>query len=156
MGPPHFLFADPSINPASIVGQPVTYTFRLYNRVPLFSRPNYQPPQMSGFWSEDLPQSPPAQTTIEGLPYNVTELRTILFPTSAGAAHIGSAQLAVTIENLGSDPFSQDFFAQFFGRAEQKTLQTEPLTVHVKPLPDPKPADFDGAVGHFALSANGG
>lgn len=151
---PSAIFIRGSVDKTSVyVGEPVQYTFRLYNRVPLFSRPNYQPPETSGFWSEDLPPQRSFQTTVNNIPYNVTELRTALFPTSAGTAHIGPAKLAVTIENLGSDPFSQDFFAQFFGRAEEKTLSTEPLTVHVKPLPNPKPAGFGGAVGHFTLNA---
>lgn len=152
---PAAIFIRGTVDKSSVyVGEPVTYAFRLYNRVPLFSRPNYQPPQTSGFWTEDLPQKPGGPTTVDGLPYNMTELKTILFPTGPGTARIGPAQLSVTIENLGSDPFSQNFFAQFFGRAEEKTLHTEPITVHVKPLPDPKPVGFEGAVGKFSISSN--
>ncbi len=135
------------------VGEPVTYSFRLYNRVPLMSRPNYQPPTTSGFWSEDLPPQRNYTTQIKGVPYSVTEVQTALFPTNAGQAHIGAASLGVSIENFGSDPFSNNFFAQFFGQAEQKVLRTDPVTVHVKSLPDPKPAGFKGAVGHYAISA---
>jgi len=152
---PAAIFIKSTVDKKSVyVGEPIQFAFQLYNRVPLFSRPNYQPPQMSGFWSEDLPPQRNYQATVEGMPYNVTELRTALFPTAAGTAKVGSAQLAVTIENMGSDPFSANFFAQFFGRAEEKVLRTDPITVQVKALPDPKPAGFNGAVGRYTMSSN--
>jgi len=136
------------------VGEPITFTFQLYNRVPLFSRPNYKPPETTGLWSEDLPPQRSYNATVEGMPYNVTEVRTALFPTAPGTVKVGSAQLGVTIENLGSDPFSQNFFAQFFGRAEEKVLRTEPISLQVKPLPTPKPAGFNGAVGRYGVTTN--
>ena len=136
------------------VGEPVTFIFRLYNRAPLLSNPTYAPPDFKGFWKEDMPPQREFQTTVHGLPYHVTEVRTALFPSAPGTLRIAPAALNVHLENLGTDPFSDNFFAQFFGRGEQKTLRTEPLTVHVKPLPDPKPAGFEGAVGKFSLSSN--
>lgn len=138
---------------AVYVGEPVSYLFRLYNRIPLLSQPRYQPPEMAGFWAEDLPPQRNYTASIKGIPYNVTEVRTALFPTAPGKARIGSAALSVTIENIGSDPFSDNFLSQFFGRGEERTLRTEPLSLRVKPLPEPKPAGFKGAVGRYALSA---
>ena len=135
------------------VGEPAIFTFRLYNRVPILSQPHYQPPEMTGFWTEDLPPQRNYQTSVKGIPYNVTEVRTALFPSTPGKAHVGSAGLTVTLENFGTDPMGSDFFAQFFGRGEEKTLKTEPVSISVKSLPDPKPADFKGAVGDYTLSA---
>jgi len=135
------------------VGEPVTFSFRLYNRVALLSQPSYQAPQTAGFWAEDLPPQRSFTTTVRGIPYHVTEVRTALFPTTPGKARIGPAALSVRLENLGTDPFSNDFFAQFFGRGEEKTLHTEPLSIRVQALPEPKPAGFKGAVGRYALSA---
>jgi hypothetical protein len=66
---------------------------------------------------------------------------------------VGSAALTVNLENFGSDPSGGDFFAQFFGRGEEKTLRTDPIAITVRPLPDPKPANFKGAVGEYALTA---
>jgi len=136
------------------VDEPVVYSFRLYNRVALLSRPSYEPPETPGFWAEDLPPQRTYNAQIKGIPYNVTEVRTALFPTSPGAAHIGSATLSVHLENLGTDPFSSNFFANFFGQGEEKILRTEPVTVHVRALPDPKPDGFKGAVGHYTISSN--
>ncbi len=149
------LFITGSADKSSVyVGEPLTYSFRLFNRVRLLRQPNYQPPQTSGFWAEDLPPQRNYQTTVKGVPYNVTEVRTALFPTGQGKATIGPATLSVSIENIGTDPFSDDFFASFFGRGEEKVLRTDPVAIRVKPLPDPKPANFKGAVGHYTIVAN--
>lgn len=120
----------------------------------MMSNPNYQPPETAGFWSEDLPPQKTYQASEHGIPYNVVELRTALFPTTPGKTRIGSAQLTVRVENLSADPFSPDFFSSFFGRGEERTLRTEPVAITVKPLPDPKPAGFKGAVGRYSISAN--
>lgn len=148
------LFITGTVDKSSVyVGEPVTYSFRLYNRVQLLSRPSYQPPETQGFWSEDLPPQRTYTAQVRGVPYNVTEVRTALFPSTEGKATIGSATLSVSIENFGSDPFGGDFFAQFFGQGEQKDLRTDPITIRVKPLPLPQPDGFKGAVGQYTLSA---
>ncbi len=152
-GPPA-VFITGTVDKTSVyVGEPVVFTFRLYNRVQLLSRPSYQPPEMTGFWTEDLPPQRNFTEAVKGIPYNVTEVRTALFPSSPGKAHVGSATLTVNLENFGTDPMGSDFFAQFFGRGEQKVLKTEAVSVSVKSLPEPKPADFKGAVGQYALNA---
>jgi hypothetical protein len=136
------------------VGEPVQFIFRLYNRVPLLSNPNYQPPQTPGFIVEDLPPQRSYKEMIKGIPYNVTEVHSALFPVSAGKARIGSATLNVHVENLSADPFSPDFFSSFFGHGEEKTLRTEPISITVRPLPEPKPAGFKGAVGRYTLTSS--
>ena len=152
-GPPA-VFITGTVDKTSVdVGEPITFTFRLYHRVPLMSRPSYQPPEMSGFWTEDLPPQRNFSEIVKGMPYNVTEVRTALFPSSPGKAHIGSASLTVNLENFGTDPFGSDFFAQFFGQGEEKVLRTEPITITVRPLPEPKPPEFKGAVGEYTLDA---
>jgi hypothetical protein len=148
------VFITGTVNKTSVyVGEPIIYNFRLYNRVPLLSRPNYQPPEMTGFWAEDLPPQRNFTESVKGVPYNVTEVRTALFPSTPGKAKVGSASLTVNLENFGSDPMGSDFFAQFFGRGEDKTLRTEPISITVRPLPEPKPENFNGAVGKYTLTA---
>lgn len=138
---------------AVVVGEPIVFTFRLYNRVRLLSQPGYQPPEMTGFWTEDLPPQRNFTASVKGMPYNVIEIRTALFPSIPGKARVGSAQLAVSLENFGTDPFGSNFFSQFFGRAEEKVLRTDPIAITVKALPEPKPGDFKGAVGDYTLTA---
>jgi len=151
---PSPVFITGTVDKTSVyVGEPVVFTFRFYNRVQILSAPNYQRPEVSGFWAEDLPPQRNYSTTVKGIPYKVVELRTALFPSAPGKAHVGAASLTVNLESVGTDPFGNDFFAQFFGRAEQKTLRTDPVAVTVKALPEPKPADFKGAVGQYTLTA---
>ena len=152
-GPPAVYITGTVDKTTVYVGEPITFSFRLYNRVPLLSRPSYQPPAMSGFWTEDLPPQRNFTANIKGMPYNVTEVRTALFPSAPGKAEIGSASLTVNLENFGTDPFGSNFFAQFFGRGEEKVLRTDPISVTVRTLPEPKPPEFKGAVGEYALSA---
>lgn len=149
------IFITTTVDKSTVyVGEPVTLNFRLYNRVVLLSNPQYQPPDTSGFWTEDLPPQRTFNATMKGAPYHVTEIRTALFPASPGKATIGPATLRVHLDNISGDPFSDDFFANFFGRGEQKILRTDPIFLHVKPLPEPKPAGFKGAVGHYTLSTS--
>jgi hypothetical protein len=151
---PAAVFITGTVDKTSVyVGEPIIFTFRFYNRVALLSRPGYQPPEMTGFWTEDLPPQRNFQTTVKGIPYNVIEIRTALFPTAPGKSRVGAATLTVNLENFGTDPFGSDFFAQFFGRGETKTLRTDPVAVTVRALPEPKPADFNGAVGQYSLNA---
>ncbi len=152
-GPPA-VFITGTVDKTSVyVGEPITFTFRLYNRVQLLSRPSYQPPEMTGFWTEDLPPQRNFTLSVKGIPYNVTEVRTALFPSVPGKARVGSAGLTVNLENFGSDPLGSQFFAQFFGRGEEKVLRTDPIAITVRSLPEPKPAEFKGAIGQYTLSA---
>jgi hypothetical protein len=70
-------------------------------------------------------------------------------PFTAGAVVVLPSQ------NSGGDAF----FRQFFNQGEQKqvTLATEAARVESLPLPEPnKPANFNGAVGSFEMSATAG
>lgn len=60
----------------------------------------------------------------------------------------------------GSDPFSDPFFQDAFGGSNvtyhdyDYHISSKPVVIHVKPLPDKdKPADFNGAVGDFHITA---
>jgi hypothetical protein len=103
-----------------------------------FGQPDFQQPKYVGFWH---PQKPGIQqyyaTGGDGTPYDVTELTTWLFPTSAGQATI--------------DPATAGTSGGFFTSGEQ--VQSDPITVDVKPLPAGAPADFNGAVGQFEIQA---
>jgi hypothetical protein len=151
---PAAIFITGTVDKTSVyVGEPMTFTFRFYNRVRLLRQPNYQAPEMTGFWTENLPPQRNYSTQVRGVPYNVIELKTALFPSLPGKARIGPASLAVSIENFGTDPFGSEFFAQFFGRGEEKVLRTDPIAIMVKALPEPKPSSFNGAVGDYSVSA---
>ena len=136
-GQPFFIEAEvDNLNPYQ--GQQVLYTFRFYQAESLYDQPEYQAPSFSGFWSEEQSDQQ-NDYTIEaaGRPYRVTELQAVLFPTGVGEVTIEPAQLTIP----------GDFFTN--GVA----LQTQPINLNVRPLPDNAPANFQGAVGQFNIQA---
>lgn len=139
------------------VNQPVILTFRFCSRIPILAQPQYQPPDTSGFWSEDLPPQRDYVTQINGQDFRVIEIKTALFPTTAGKLNIGPATLLVQVEDFNRqsmDPFSDSFFRNFFSGGRQVKLRSEPLTVNVKPIPQAgRPGDFSGTVGQWSMSA---
>ena len=133
------LFIETSTDKQSLfVGEAVTFNMRLYNSALTFGQPSYEPPQFVGFWH---PQKPDIRQYFvsdkDGTPYDVTELTTWLFPTTPGQATIDPA----TVTTPGG----------FFSSGEQ--VQSDPISIDVKPLPDGEPQDFNGAVGQFEIKA---
>ena len=139
---------------SAYVGEAVTFNFRLYNRAAFLRQPQYQPPDTSGFWAEDLPPQRNFNESVKGVPYQVVEVKTALFPIHPGKATVGPGTLNVAIQNFSSDPFGGDVFSNFFSGGQIKTLRSDPITIQVKALPTPEPADFHGAVGEYTISAN--
>jgi hypothetical protein len=130
----------------AFVDEQVTLSFKLYRRINLWEQPRYTPPELSGFWSMDLPPQQEFYENVNGVRYQVTEIRTALFPTASGKATIGPATLTYS-EGGGFGFFSSP------GRPRQ--LTTDPITIEVLPLPQAgKPDDFGGAVGSYRLSAS--
>lgn len=154
-----FITADLDRDTA-FVNQPITYIFRFYQGERLLSNPEYSKPSFPGFWVEDLPPQKKYTTVIEGVRYDVTEIRYALFPTDAGTKTIGETRLKATVSSgrrsRGNDPFSIFGNDPFFGfdRGEALNLATKPVRVVVLPHPgEGRPLDFNGLVGSFSLSA---
>ncbi|MBI2069659.1 MAG: protein BatD [Elusimicrobia bacterium] len=143
----------------AFVGEPVKFAVYFHTRVGFLSQPQYAPPNVSGFWHEELPQKTyPA--TINGVNYHVTEIPMILFPTTSGKLEIGPAKIRVELEShgagLGTDPFDPKFLQQFLGMGggETHALETKPVAITGLPLPTQgRPKDFSGAVGQFDIQA---
>ncbi|MEM7130802.1 MAG: BatD family protein [Chloroflexota bacterium] len=132
------IFVEASVdNPAPYLGEQVTYSFRLYQGVSLFDTPEYDGPDFTGFWNQEEVDQQSFTQQVDNRGYRVTELRTILFPTVIGENTIEPAKLSVP-----NSIFQKGF-----------QLQTEPIIVNVKPLPEPIPEDFSGSVGQLTLSA---
>jgi hypothetical protein len=132
------------------VGEQVTYTFRLYRRVQLLSRPGLQPPDFSGFMAEDM-RPREVQMPHNGVGYMVSELKYALFSVSPGTHSIGAATLQVSVADL-SNP---DPFAMFFQGGRNMVLRTDPVQMTILPLPaEGRPAGFSGAVGSYRTEAS--
>lgn len=133
------------------VNEQITYTFKFYRRIQLLRNPEYAPPSFTGFLTEDLPPQHTDRVTLEGIPYEVTEIKTALFPTAPGAPILPEARLSVSVNDVSS---GNDFFQNFFARGKTQVLTTAPIKLKILPLPtEGKPAEFEGAVGRYAISA---
>lgn len=139
------------------VGEQITLTFQLFSRIRFWADPEYDPPSTVGFWKEDLPPQNSYYTDIKGDKYRVTEIKSALFPTSAGTLGIGPAKLSYEPDAFRSgDPF--DIFRRgrnSRSRSGKQTMLSDSLTVQVLPLPqNGRPPSFTGTVGKFQFKAS--
>ncbi len=131
-------FADATVDiPSPYQGEQVIHTLRFYRAVDPFGQIDYQPPKFSGFWSEQLPDQNQYESETADRRYLVTELQTVLFPTVAGELAVDKGTLTVPSDLL----------------TRGAILETQPLTMTVRPLPDGAPDSFQGAVGNYRITA---
>lgn len=143
----------------AFVNEQVTLSVKFHTAVSLMGNPEYVPPKIEGFLTEDLPPLRHYNVVVKGRTYYVTEIKTALFPQQTGRLNIGKAAVRCQVHpDINVDPFSPDFFDRFFSQGimapQTMTLASQPLTLEVSPLPAAgKPQDFSGAVGRFSVSA---
>ncbi|MCE5251813.1 BatD family protein [bacterium] len=122
------------------VGEQVTLTFELYNRLTLWGDTEYEPPATTGFWAVELPKIPPATKVAGNRMFQYNAIKTALFPTTSGELTIGPASLSYSTGG-------------FFSSQRSQVLKSKPITLRVKPLPEQgKPDTFTGAVGNYEIS----
>lgn len=149
------------------VGEPVVATYKLYTR--LKSESNLvKNPSFNGFSVLDM-QQPNDMTyhaeKFEGREYNVYIIRKVqLYPLLSGNLDLGVAEIENNVQFIKAEYLNQqqNIFDDFANATippegidiQKVTLQSKPLTILVKPLPDAgKPAGFKGAVGNFTVEA---
>lgn len=149
------------------IGEPIVVAYKLYTR--LRSESNItKNPSFNGFSVIDLSQPGSSYYSIEklnGREYNVYTLRkSQLYPLQAGAMEVETVEVDNNIhfvkeefiKSHGGNGIVNDWgingLPQEAMQDEKVTLQSKPLMIDVKPLPDTnKPASFNGAVGNFTL-----
>jgi len=109
----------------------------------------------NGFWREELDVASrpvPRTEQIDGETYRTIVLKRVaVFPTRTGSLRVDP--LTIETEAYASQQSSSgDYSLQ--SRYEPLTLSSEALTLNTRPLPDPPPAGFDGAVGDYTLTTN--
>ena len=141
-----------------VVGEPITATIKLYQRVNIAGFESASFPTFNGFWSQEL-EAPTniefSRETYDGQIYNSALLRKfILIPQQQGAVKIDPAEL-ICLVNVRVSSAGTSIFDGFFDdyRTVRKKVASKPVTVNVKPLPAGAPASFGGGVGEFAISA---
>ncbi len=145
------------------VGQPVSATLKLYSRINLSGINDLKYPDLKGFLREDI-ETPPLRNleneVIDGVQYGTGVLqRFLLYPQIPGDIQIGPVVITALVQQKAavSDPFFDDpFFGNIFSNVSTvpRQVATRQVTIKVKPLPAPRPADFHGAVGSFELTSS--
>ena len=156
------------------VGEPIVATYKLYSRLSSESRVTKRP-YLNGFSVYDMvdPSSDPVSVEkLNGKAYTVHIIRkTQLIPLQPGNIDLDPVEVENTVHfvkgGARSEPHHtgnaiRDLLDQLTGEreagpeiSENVTLDTKPLTITVKPLPDEnKPANYNGAVGNFSVEAS--
>lgn len=137
------------VTPASLYpGQQAVYRIALYNKSPVSSVSVVDIPELSTGLTKPLTRfDARAQKII--LNATTYEVRTIyelaFFPQSPGLDTLGPSTIQVGIDQPSGIPG--------FSIPVSDLLHTPPVIYQVRPLPEPVPEDFSGAVGHFVMEA---
>ena len=135
------------------LGQQVRLDYKIYTRKEIQNYSILQESDYGGFYAADIQRMDNlVQTTnIKGKTYYTKILRSVaLFPQQTGKQSISPLILQVGL--LEEDP--QRPSSLFFnGDVNYVNLESNILNVTVKDLPKPMPANFNGAIGNFSVSA---
>ncbi len=153
------IFLTLTVNRSNVVvGEPITATVKLYQRVNVAGFESAQFPTFNGFWSQEL-EAPTniefVRETYDGQIYNSALLRKfILIPQQQGRVVIDPAELVCLI-NVRVSSGGASIFDGFFDdyRTVRKKVTSKQLAINVSPLPAGAPASFAGGVGEFEISA---
>ena len=133
----------------------VVCTIKLYTKYQVSQfMPTIQP-SFDGFLIEEIPMQPSLNKveTFNGQQYMVAILKKcILYPQQSGDLTITSGNYDVSVVQF-------DTFKSIFGtisKPVEKDLKvtSNKATIHILPLPEPKPASFTGAVGKFNVTTD--
>lgn len=156
------------------VGQPLVMTVRwiVTARVKqgAFDVPVFK---SNDFYVEDVSESSSAniaagkQTVIDSVPVAVTEerqvmrgmegtilsFRNVLIPKRAGRIRLDPLTVSADMA-VGRERTNDDFFNPYRVRYQRVSVQSEPLELEVRPLPETgKPPEFYGLVGRYTIAA---
>lgn len=144
---------------SAVVGEPITATLKLYQRVNIAGFEDAKFPSFNGFWSQETAAPTNIQFSRETLDdkiYDAAVLRSyVLIPQQVGDLNIDPAEL-VCLVNIRAPRRTGSIFDDFFDdgyRTVRKRISTRPVTVHVRNLPAGAPASFGGGVGNFKIKA---
>jgi len=156
------------------VGEPIVATYKLYTRVSSESRITKQP-SLNGFSVYDMIDPSQDAVSVErlnGKNYTVHTIRKAqLIPLQSGTIDLDQVEVDNTVHFVKSMGHGggghggnsiRDLLDAMTDEGgygpevdEKVTLDTKPLPITVKPLPDAgKPAGFNGAVGSFSVEAS--
>ena len=135
--------------------QAVVCTIKLYTKYQVSQFIPTIQPSFDGFLIEEIPMQPSLNKveTLNGQQYMVAVLKKcILYPQQSGDLTISSGNYDVSVVQF-------DTFRSIFGtisKPVEKDLKvtSNKATIHILPLPEPKPSSFTGAVGKFNVTTD--
>ena len=136
----------------------ISLTFKLYSRLELVDIQSLKFPDLKNFFVQeiDLPQNQQLQLeNYNGRNYHTFVVRQyLLYPQQSGTIRIDPMSCDVIVR-LRQQRQVRNFFDDFFDTYQdvKRPLRTSPVNINVSALPQPKPADFSGAVGSLSLSS---
>lgn len=141
-----------------VVGQPITATIKLYQRVNIAGFEDIRFPSFDGFWNQ-VTESPNEvsfrRETLGDQIYEVATLRGYtLIPQQSGDLVIDPAEMVCVLRIRNRNASTGSIFDSFFQddySTIRKRVSTKATTIHVSPLPQPQPASFCGGVGRFSI-----
>ena len=144
----------------AVVGEGITATLKLYQRVNISGLDDARFPSFNGFWSQEL-QAPSniefKRENVGGQIYNSAVIRSWnLIPQKAGDFTIEPAELVCSVNVRAATSSSGSIFDSFFQdsyRTVRKRISTQPVNLHISALPAGAPASFGGGVGKFEMKA---
>ncbi len=137
----------------------VLLTYKLYTLVNIQQIAG-EIPQLDGFHVQELDSKQQMSLKYErvnGHNYGTAIWRQyVLFPQKSGKLKIPSVTFDTQIEvqNTSMDPFDVFFGGGSLTQVVRKSITAPSCELEVVPLPSPKPDNFTGAVGHFAISGS--
>lgn len=144
-----------------VVGEPVTATLKLYQRVNIAGFEDAKFPTFDGFWSQETFAPTNIEFQRESLNdriYNTAVLRSyVLIPQQAGDITIDPAELVCLVNVRAPSSRTNSIFDSFFQddyRTIRKRVSSDSYKVHVSRLPDGAPASFGGGVGKFDMKVS--
>ncbi|MCH5328471.1 MAG: protein BatD [Coprobacter sp.] len=151
------VFARLLVSPSTQVyeQQAISVTVKLFSRPSISGVGSMNFPTFEEFAVQDIPISNP-QVEMEhynGKNYQTVVIkRYVIFPQRAGLLKIteGRYDIDVQVPRTVRNPFGIVNIPQ----EVTKMTTTSPVTVHVLPLPENKPASYMGAVGSFSMNSS--
>ncbi|MEZ4827415.1 MAG: BatD family protein [Bacteroidia bacterium] len=135
------------------MGEQITVTYKLYERIRALNLVPEEPPKYEGFWVEniDLKGAPAQAEVIDGIQYQTRVIKKdILFPQRAGKLTIDPMVLSCVVQVQTQPRQRRNIFDSFFESYENYpyTFSNAPVPIQVNVLPAAnQPGDFSGMVG---------
>lgn len=134
-------------------------TYKLYSLIDVVRSNANKIPDFNGFMKQEMEQDRNPQMKLEhynGKNYGTVVLyQALLYPQHSGTIKIEPCSFDMLFRIRHKNVDRLDIFSNFFDTYSnvQKTISSNPLTIHVDKLPSNKPVNFSGGVGVFNLNS---